>query len=99
MRLLPDGSLPCGLKNLLDTHDVVTVQEKGWVGTTNGKLVQLAESEFDVFVTADQYLQYQQNLAGFDLAVVILAAINNTRFRLRAINPVGSFRTSRISAW
>ncbi len=75
MRLLLDESLPRGLKNLLDAHDVVTVQEKGWADTTNGKLLRLAESEFDVFVTADQNLQYQQNLIGFDIAVIILAAV------------------------
>jgi predicted nuclease of predicted toxin-antitoxin system len=74
MRLLLDESLPRGLKKLLDAHEVATVQEKGWAGTSNGALLRLAELKFDVFVTADQNLQYQQNLVGFDISVILLAA-------------------------
>lgn len=74
MRLLLDESLPRGLKNLLKTHEVATVQERGWAGASNGKLLRLAALEFDVFVTADQNLEYQQNLVGFDIAVIVLAA-------------------------
>ena len=72
MRLLLDESLPRGLKALLTPHEVETVQEKEWTGSSNGQLLKLAEDGFDVFVTADQNLEYQQNLAGFDLGVVVL---------------------------
>jgi len=74
MRLLLDESLPRGLKDLLSPHAVATVQEKGWAGTTNGELLRKAESEFEVFLTADQNLEYQQNLTGYDLAVVVLVS-------------------------
>jgi len=74
MRLLLDESLPRGLKDLLSPHLVATVQEKGWAGTSNGELLRKAESEFDVFLTADQNLEYQQNLTGYGLAVVVLAS-------------------------
>jgi predicted nuclease of predicted toxin-antitoxin system len=85
MRLLLDESLPRGLKSFLVGHDVSTVQEMGWAGTSNGKLLQLAQAEFEVFITADQNLQYQQNLAGFDIAVLILAA---TSTRIPDLEPL-----------
>ena len=74
MRLLLVESLPRGLKTLLESHDVTTVQEQGWSGSSNGDLLRLAEDHFDVFITADQNLEYQQNLAGYRLGVVLLAA-------------------------
>lgn len=49
----------------------------GWAGLKNGDLLRAAEREFDVFVTADQNLRYQQHLAGFSLRVVVLAAKTN----------------------
>ena len=73
MRLLLDESLPRGLKRDLAAHEVVTVPEQGWAGKDNGELLGLADKQFDVFVTADQGIEYQQNLAGFGLAVVTLA--------------------------
>ena len=44
----------------------------GWTGTKNGELLRRAEAEFDVFVTADQQLRYQQNLSGRTLAIIVL---------------------------
>jgi ABC-type molybdate transport system substrate-binding protein len=44
----------------------------GWTGTKNGELLRRAEAEFDVFVTADQQLRYQQNLSGRKLAIIVL---------------------------
>ena len=74
MKLLFDESLPRGLRRLLTDHTAITVQEQGWAGVSNGKLLRLAEKEFDAFLTADQNLQYQQNLVGFEIAVFVLAA-------------------------
>lgn len=54
-------------------HDAQTVRERGWGSTKDGKLLELAEDEFDVLLTADRNLPYQQNLSRFDLAVVVLA--------------------------
>ena len=44
----------------------------GWTGTKNGELLRRAEAEFDVFVTADQQLRYQQNLSGRTLAIIVI---------------------------
>ena len=85
MKLLLDESLPRGLRRLLPDHTVVTVQEQGWAGISNGKLLRLAEAEFDAFVTADQNLQYQQNLVGFEIAVFVLAAKTT---RLQDLEPL-----------
>jgi predicted nuclease of predicted toxin-antitoxin system len=78
MRVLLDECLPRKLKHQFSGHEVATVQEKGWSGTKNGALMKLANGLFDVFVTADQNLQYQQNLAYTEIAVVVLV-IPNTR--------------------
>jgi hypothetical protein len=77
MKLLLDESLPRSLRDALTAHDVVTVPEKGWAGKDNGELLELASTQFDAFVTADQGIQYQQNLAGYTIAVVTLAAKSN----------------------
>lgn len=61
------------LRELVDpARGVMTVVERGWGGVTNGKLLARAEHQFDVLVTMDQNLQYQQNLSDFDLAVVVI---------------------------
>lgn len=49
----------------------------GWGGVTNGEVLQLAASEFDAFITVDKSLQYQQNLSGLPIAVVVLHAHSN----------------------
>jgi predicted nuclease of predicted toxin-antitoxin system len=85
MRLLLDESLPRKLRHRLAPHEVRTVPEMGWAGKTNGVLLQLAEQEFDVFLTADQKLPDQQNLPTFRIAIVVFAAVSN---RLRDIEPL-----------
>ena len=77
MRILLDESLPRRLSRALGEHTVSTVVEVGWSGVKNGKLLALAAGQFDVFVTADRNLQYQQNLAVLPLAVVVLVAYDN----------------------
>jgi hypothetical protein len=51
----------------------MTAQQRGWSGVTNGDLLRLAEGEFDLFVTADQNIRYQQNLAGRKIAILQLS--------------------------
>ena len=63
MKLLIDECLPRTLKRLLGDHECRTVQEMGWSGKKNGELLSLAELEFDVLVTVDQGMEYEQNLA------------------------------------
>jgi predicted nuclease of predicted toxin-antitoxin system len=77
MRILLDESLPRRLSRALPDHSVSTVVEAGWSGVKNGRLLTLAAARFDVFITADQNLQYQQNIAALPLAVIVLAAHDN----------------------
>lgn len=77
MRLLLDESIPRRLARHLTGVEVDTVYDRGWSGRKNGDLLRAAESEYDVFVTADQNLQYQQNLTGFKIAVAVLASRTN----------------------
>src|SRR5262245_47339898 len=80
MRVLLDECVPRPLAALLHGHEVVTVAGAGWAGKKNGELLRLAGSRYDVFVTIDQNLEYQQHLRDAPLAVVVLVSRSN-RFR------------------
>jgi predicted nuclease of predicted toxin-antitoxin system len=77
VRLLLDESIPLRLARHLTGVDVETVHDRHWSGLKNGDLLRAAEPDYDVFVTADQNLQYQQNLKGFKIRVAVLAAHTN----------------------
>lgn len=77
MRILLDECIDRRFAAKLPGHAVRTVPQAGWAGVKNGELMRLAESEFDVFVTVDRNLSYQQNLPTFDLAVFVLRAVSN----------------------
>lgn len=66
--------LPWRLGGLIAGHDVTSVQRMGWAGLSNGALLQMASSAFDALITADQNLQYQQNLVTLPLSVFVLVA-------------------------
>jgi predicted nuclease of predicted toxin-antitoxin system len=76
VRVLIDECAPRALKRVLAAggHNCETVQERGWSGKKNGELLNLAENQFDVLVTLDTNLRYQQNLAGRGIAIVVLVA-------------------------
>ena len=71
MRILIDENLPRYLKRVLSKYDVQTVQDMGWHGVKNGTLLNFAESVFDIFLTADKNLPYQQNLSERQLSIVV----------------------------
>ena len=77
MRILLDESLPRTLTRHFSGVVVETVFDRGWSGVKNGELLRRAAASFDVFLTADQNLQYQQNLKDREIRVVILAAVTN----------------------
>lgn len=77
-RVLFDEDVPRPLRRDLPGFDIRTVAEMGWAGVKNGELLRRASPEFDVFLTADRNLVFQQNLAGVGLGVVVLA-IGSTR--------------------
>ncbi len=60
------------VKKRLPGRAISTVQEMGWAGVRNGELLAAAETQFDVFITADKNLRYQQNLKGRKQAIVLL---------------------------
>lgn len=72
MRVLFDHGVPAPLRNSLADHTVATAYEMGWATLDNGALLSVVEGAFDAFVTTDQSLGYQQNLAGQRLAVLVL---------------------------
>lgn len=84
-RVLLDECLPKKLKREFKNCVVSTVPEMGWTGKKNGELMKVAVSHFDVFVTADQNLRYQQNLTYADIGVVVLVASNN---RIETLTPL-----------
>jgi hypothetical protein len=71
-RLLLDESSPAGLKRILTAFEVKTVADMGWAGITNGRLLALAEAHgFDIMVTADTNIRFQNRLAGLRIALVV----------------------------
>ena len=80
MRILLDESTPQKLRLLIDSrHAVFTTQFQGWSGLKNGELLTVAErSGFDLFITADQEISYQQNLTNGSIAVIVLSTNNWT---------------------
>ena len=75
MRVLLDEQLPRRFARELRGHDVHTVQGQRWAGVSNGELLRRAVADgFAAFVTADRNNEYQQNLTGFALGVIVLSA-------------------------
>jgi hypothetical protein len=72
VKILLDESVPRLLKVRLPQLNISTVQEMGWAGVQNGELLRRAEELFDVLITADRNLRYQQNLSERKLALLVL---------------------------
>lgn len=79
MNILLDECVPRRIKRNLTTekHTCTTVQEAGLAGRTNGELLRLAQGRFQVLVTLDKGLPYQQNLAKTNIAVLLIRANSN----------------------
>ncbi|MGO8678421.1 MAG: hypothetical protein ACLQVX_21475 [Limisphaerales bacterium] len=73
MRILLDECVPWPMHKLLVGHECMTAQRRGWGGIKNGELLGLAEGEFDLFITSDQNIRYQQNLAGRTISILELS--------------------------
>ena len=85
MRILFDQGTPAPLRRHLDGHVVDTAAERGWSDLDNGDLIDNAEQAgYEVLITTDQSLRYQQNLAGRRLAVVVLLSTAWPKVQLRA---------------
>ena len=83
------------LRRVLAAHEVATAYEMGWAALDNGELLRAAEAEFEVFITTDRNLRYQQNLAGWRLAILVLPTTSWPKIRahiaqvVAAVNDVG----------
>ena len=99
MRILIDESLPRYVLRMLKGYQVATVQEVGWGGLKNGPLMAHMEGLFDVFLTGDKNLRYQQNLSGRQIAIVVfpsnrLSVVKGLEEPLKAVLlsiPAGAF--------
>src|SRR5580658_4799249 len=73
MRILFDHGTPSGIAASLSDHDITEAIERGWDRVSNGELLRAAEAAgFDVLLTTDKRIRYQQNLAGRKIAIVVL---------------------------
>jgi hypothetical protein len=87
MRVLLDECVPRSLRRDLPHHEVGTVAEPGWAGVKNGELLRLAAQKFDELLTVDRNLEYQQNFARLQLAVIIIHAPSNDVSAIRPYIP------------
>ena len=85
MRLLLDECVDRRLAREIRGHEVSTVSELGWAGIRNGELLVRASGRFDIFVTVDRNLAFQQNTADLPVAVVILRARTNRLVDLKPL--------------
>jgi predicted nuclease of predicted toxin-antitoxin system len=76
MRLLFDEGVPVRLRHSLSAHGVTTVQTLGWQELKNGALLAIAQTRFDVLITTDSNIKYQQRLDAYDIALIVLRAFN-----------------------
>ncbi len=87
MKILLDECIDRRLAKDFEGHEVVTVPQAGWAGLQNGELLRRAQEQFDVFVTVDRNLSFQQHLQKFTIAVLVLQAPSNRLKDLRALLP------------
>jgi predicted nuclease of predicted toxin-antitoxin system len=85
--LLLDECVDRRLAAYIKGHSVESVQDVGWRSVKNGELLRLAEGRYDVFVTVDRNLAFQQPVARFDLAIIILRAKSNDADDLKELVP------------
>jgi predicted nuclease of predicted toxin-antitoxin system len=87
MKVFLDECIDWRLSRDLGDHQVMTARRMGWTSIKNGELLALASREFDVFVTVDRNLSFQQNLDLLPIAVIVLSAPTNRLSDLQALVP------------
>lgn len=81
MRILFDQGTPVPLRRFFPNDQVSTAYEEGWASFRNGDLLAAAEGRFDVFITTDKNLRYQQDLRGRTLSILVLPTTNWSEIR------------------
>ena len=102
MKLLLDECMPSVLKNDFPGHVVLTVEDAGFKGLKNGKLLRAMAGSFDVLVTVDKSLPRQQNLAKFGIAVLLFRTFSNRYNDLlpllpQALSALGSIQPGEVA--
>ena len=87
MRIFLDECVDWRLSRDLIGHEVKSARQMGWTAIKNGELLTLASQQFDVFVTVDRNLSFQQNLTGAEIAVIVLEAKTNRLADLKTLVP------------
>jgi hypothetical protein len=97
VKVLLDECVDWRLARDIAGHEVKAAHQVGWSGVKNGELLSLAAKEFDVFVTVDRNLSFQQNLVAFEIAVIVLCASSNRLADLQPLVPrlVASIPTAK----
>jgi len=85
MKILLDECIDRRIAKELIGYEIDTVPKKGWAGIKNGKLLKLAEQEFDVFITVDRNLAFQQNVQKINIMIVVLTGLGT---RLKDLQPI-----------
>lgn len=87
MRVLLDEQLPVSLAAELRGHEIDTVAGLGWQGITNGELLRRASGQFDVLLTMDRNIEFQQNLTLLPFGIIVLTATSNRMAHLQPLVP------------
>ena len=87
MKVFVDECVDRRLARDIVGHEVKTARQQGWSTIKNGELLALAAKEFDVFLTIDRNLSFQQNLPAFTIAVIVLRAHSNRLGDLQPLIP------------
>ena len=87
MKVFVDECVDWRLARDIVGHEVKTAHQMGWSTIENGELLALAAKEFDVFVTVDRNLSFQQHLPAFEIAVIVLRAVSNRLADLQPLIP------------
>jgi hypothetical protein len=95
VRILFDQGTPAPLRRELPGHHVSTAYEMGWSALRNGELLKAAEKDFEVFITTDRSLRYQQNLEGRRLAILVLPTTSWPRIQAHASEVVAAVNRLR----
>jgi hypothetical protein len=95
VRIVFDQGTPAPLRLALDGHEVSTAFELGWSTLDNGALLAAAEGEFDLMISTDRNLKYQQDLPRRDLALLVLPTTSWPRIQRHAAEVAGAVATMR----
>ena len=87
MKILFDNCTPATLRRHFVNYEVTLAAERGWEEYRNGNLLEIAQHEFDVIISVDTNIKYQQRLEEYEIALIVLRAFKNTEPRLRELIP------------